>query len=187
MNREKDSGYYDGIYATSPEYQKENPKDSIYYPVWAEILGWLHGTMTICELGCGNGLFAQLVMAKGLNYTCGMDFSEEAIKLARKNNPGNTHKFYVEDVYTHGVNMVNTVICLETLEHLEDDLRVINRLPEETRFIFSVPDFMCDSHVRCFANEQEIMERYPMLIIGGIEKIQVAKNRNIYIVDSIRR
>lgn len=180
--------YYDRIYCISDEYRKCNPEKSIYFPIWKATAFLLNNTNTILEIGCGNGLTARYLMSQGINYQRGIDFSEEAITLARRNNPSHENKFQVKDI--KGITTIPnhfTVICLETLEHLENDLSFLLTLQKDTTIIFSVPDFSCDAHQRFFKDEQEVFYYYSELIsFEMIKKIMIAPTNSIFLVKGVR-
>ena len=52
------------------------------------------------------------------------------------------------------------MICFEVLEHIQDDLGVLNRIPRGTKLLLSVPNFDDPYHVRYFSSEKEVYERY---------------------------
>ena len=170
--------YYDKVYRSSKEYRKA-PENSIYFEVWKAILNLLTQGEPVYELGCGSGQLARFLMSKGIYYIWGCDYSQEAINLANKHSD----KFMVADIFEIEIPM-GTILCTEVFEHLQDDKKLIARIPVKSRLIFSVPDFMVESHVRCFKSEKEIREYYAGISIQSISKHQVGKH-NIYLVDSL--
>jgi hypothetical protein len=54
----------------------------------------------------------------------------------------------------------DVLLCTEVLEHIEDDLAVVSRFIAGKRCICSVPSFAFPSHVRFFANADEVAARY---------------------------
>lgn len=180
--------YYDHIYCISDEYKKSIPEKSIYFPIWKTAASFLTNIDTVLEIGCGNGLTAQYLMSQGINYQRGIDFSEEAITLARRNNPTHENKFQIKDV--KGITAIPnhfTVLCLETLEHLENDKSFLLTLQKDTTIIFSVPDFDCNAHQRFFKHEQDVFEYYSELIsFEVIKKITIAPTNSIFLVKGVR-
>lgn len=180
--------YYDRIYLTSPEYWKQYPEASIYFPVWKLIVEKLSNMDTVVELGCGTGLFAKYAIASGIRYKCGVDFSPIAIQKSRELNVTHESKFSIKNLM--GIRAITnqfTIICLEVLEHLENDLEIISRLQNNTRIIFSVPDFMCHGHQRCFDSEQAVFDYYSHLLsFVSIQKIKITDSNSIYLVEGRR-
>lgn len=175
-----DSKYYDNVYQKSLEYKKL-PKDSIYLPVWKVLLSWLTKEENVHEMGCGSGQLAKYLIDNGINYIDGCDFSPKAVELA--NDMVGEEKFFVADVYDRFFPK-ETIIATEVLEHLLSDTLVVSRLQEGTRFIFSVPDFMVESHFRCFKTEQDIRKRYKVNF-RRIKKIKITRNKHIFLIDSV--
>lgn len=75
----------------------------------------------IFDIGCGQGFVSNFLNALGF------DINEYAILLAKKRYP-NKHFFKIE---SNGINLkkmdlkkCNVIICLNLIEHLEDDYRV---------------------------------------------------------------
>lgn len=177
-------GYYDKVYKESKEYSK-NPKDSIYYRIWSKIVDITGNDESLFEIGCGPGQLAQLLIGAGRNYFYGMDYSNVAIEMAKRNNPNDEDKFKVQDIYTlQPFDFDDTVICTEVLEHLDDDLFVLSLLTKGTRFIFSVPNFMVQSHRRCFKTEAEVTSRYKGLKYHAVYPFRMGKRGMIFLADA---
>ena len=91
------------------------------------------------EIGCGNGLFISNLSSYGFKMT-GIDISDKAVQVAQKNNPLaailKKSLFELKDKY-------DIVFCLEVLEHIENDVEAIRKIPQLIRdggfFICSVP------------------------------------------------
>jgi hypothetical protein len=54
----------------------------------------------------------------------------------------------------------DAVISTEFLEHVEEDLRIIEKIRPGARVYASVPNFPSAAHVRYFESAQEIYDRY---------------------------
>ena len=189
MNTKEELEYYNRVYASSEEYRK-NPLDSRYINIWKDILRLTdESNETIIEIGCGSGQLARLLLDNGRNYIAGFDYSENAIKIAKDLNTQYSNLFSVKDIYKIKYNELkaDTIICTEVLEHLEDDLFVIDVIPSGTRFIFSVPDFWYKSHKRIFKNILDIKTRYAGLEINNFYVHKTPANNTIFLVDSVIR
>jgi SAM-dependent methyltransferase len=162
--------YYDDKYAASSSYA-QSYRDSHYLPQWVQVEFWLRPfkDKTLLDLGCGPGQFAEMLDdLEYPNYT-GLDFSPVAIKKAktRSSYPFHTADLYKEDLASKSADVA---ICLEVLEHLDRDQEVVEKLPEGTFCIFSVPDFDDPGHVRWFRSEYQVRKRYYKYV--AIEDIQ---------------
>ena len=176
--------YYNNIYSKSKEYAKDNPEQSVYYNLFSDVVSMVPSGASVVELGCGTGLLAKMLIENGFHYVEGIDFSKVAIKKAKEINVQQQSLFKIADIYTYKPKKDATVICLETLEHLEYDIKVIENLPK-CNFIFSVPNFMCESHQRCFVTQNQIIDRYGKYIeIESMAKIPVSKKNSVWLIKS---
>jgi hypothetical protein len=64
----------------------------------------------------------------------------------------------------------DAIVCSEFLEHVKEDLAVLNRIRPGTRFYGTVPNFPFTSHLRHFRNEADVFSRYaPSFTNFGID------------------
>ena len=170
---------------------KEHYSNSVYYNLWAHVLSLISPVEPILELGCGTGQFAHYAIDKGYNYLYGTDFSPVAIQTCiDRIGCGYNDKFLVNDVITTTGGKNWTVVCLEVLEHIEwekdqdgreKDVEVCKKY-EENHFIFSVPDFNSESHVRHFPTLRSVIDRYGFLNITQVIPVRIKKN-TIWLVE----
>ena len=153
--------YYDRIYSQEENY-KAHYKDSRYYNLFRVVLDILEAIddPRILEIGCGTGQLAHMLWDNGIRNYRGFDFSPVAIEMAQARCP--EVAFSVCDALepTKYAGPYNVAIAIEVLEHIEDDLGVLDRIKIGTTVIFSVPSFGCESHVRCFEYERDLAWRY---------------------------
>jgi 2-polyprenyl-3-methyl-5-hydroxy-6-metoxy-1,4-benzoquinol methylase len=187
---EKKKEWYDAAYELLKEYRKA-PEESIYYELWKKVLSWITDDEPIIDLGCGPGQFAELAIRSGKKYCIGMDFSRAAIRLAKKRLPEYADRFKIGDLNdTWGIERVaaGMIVILEVLEHIEDDIDVVESIDEGIRVIFTVPNFEYESHVRCFKDEKGIRERYGKLLdFVKIEEVDMKDGNVIWVCDTVRK
>ena len=159
---EKGSDWYDQSFENH-EHWKMHYTESPFYFLWAVIADriFLNHVESVLDIGCGPGQFAQLLVDKKImNYT-GIDFSKKRIDWAKRVCPGYT--FVFADVFSSNIIdkvQYEAVTCLEFLEHVENDVGLIARIPTGKKFFGSVPNFLFDSHVRYFKDMDEVADRY---------------------------
>ena len=167
-----------GIKQQSPSYYDMNthlsllPLDkSPWRPLYEALEALIpYHNPSITDLGCGAGRFAALLKGKGYTEYAGWDFSSVMIEEARKTVPeylfikGDVKLFHPVLFKTNKPGEKLVYIVSEILEHLEDDMGLIRKLPEGSTIIGSVPNHWSVSHVRTFEDEQEVVDRYSGLI-----------------------
>jgi SAM-dependent methyltransferase len=151
-----ESGGYGGVYDLPYRH-------SSYLPLFRGVLREVRriGARSILEVGCGTGGFAHLLMENANVRYAGFDFSPVAVEKARRRT-GHRELFFVGDAldadsYKHAYD---TIVCTEVLEHIEKDLEVVDKWLPGSNCICSVPNFDADSHVRFFADENQVAARY---------------------------
>jgi len=177
MNRERPASFYDDY------YKRVSPMDNLVMkPIIKYVADELkkRKVKTVLDIGCGDGAMLEECDKIGI-AGFGFDFSPEAIKACRKYR--GLSRVWVADATKadYCVLKCDAYLCLEVLEHIENDIGVITRLRSQSLFIFSVPSWASkgSSHVRCFGNDNQIRVRYGGLI--KIESIKLFKTRRVVI------
>ena len=169
LTSEPTSAYYDSIYSISEEYKKL-PADSVYAPVWQFVVSQIvkysnSHSLKILDIGCGPGQFARFLQSEvsNVNYL-GIDTSSTAISQAQEKT--NDCKFIcttLDNIDGQILNVIDLFLALEVLEHIEEDLRLIQALPGGKPFIFTVPSFDSFGHMRYFRDSAGVSRRYSCL------------------------
>jgi 2-polyprenyl-3-methyl-5-hydroxy-6-metoxy-1,4-benzoquinol methylase len=156
---EHTADWYDRKFAETLTYHGPF-QDSPYYFLWTVIADRLRGVKRVLEIGCGTGQLAALLIEQGVESYVGIDFSPKAIELARQAAPAG--RFAVDDARTSNIydEPHDALVCTEVLEHVPDDVSVVERFPPGTRCILSVPNHDSASHVRFFSDAEAVAERY---------------------------
>ena len=159
MGKELDVTFYNNSFRKNKQYSLEvSGEESGYKDLFNGVLKHLTKEDKIIELGCGSGQLAKMIIKHGFKYVQGIDFSIEALSIARQRVAAdflecdlNMYRFY---------NDYNTVVSTEVFEHITKDIEVIERIKTGAKVIFSVPTFDYKSHVRHFETAEQVSERY---------------------------
>lgn len=192
---QSDNSYiYDQIYKTGGYNQAyfKHYSETPYIDMWNKALEIIIGldNPKIIDIGCGPGQFANLLFDNGITDYKGIDFSREAIQLAKDRNINFSNLFTIDDIYTTNIfnDSYNTAILFEVLEHVEDDLSILNRIKSKTKILLSVPNFHSKNHVRFFKNATEIVNRYNNIIeIEDIYTFNINSINKLFLVIGTKR
>jgi SAM-dependent methyltransferase len=194
IGAERQPEWYDEIFAVTPKYHSAY-QDSPYYFLWSVIVDRIRrdGLRRVLDIGCGTGQLAAYLLDQGIDSYAGADFSAKAVDYARRNAPGG--RFVVDDarasnIYTEEEHDV--LVCTEVLEHIAEDLAVVERFRPRTRCIFSVPSYNSASHVRFFSDQSAVAERYGHYF-DGLDVVEfrlvnapAAAGHRIFLADGVR-
>lgn len=205
----QDAGFYDRA-MTGPDEPAMLPLDrSPWKPIYDEAARWIPSSTPVVDLGCGTGRFiARLFRTSHTAHITGVDFSAAALSEAHSYLSGEASDEWVNDPIDE-VQLYRRLtlkqcdlrewkpeagasrtafVCLEVLEHLDDDLGLIRRIPPMTQFVFSVPNYLSASHVRCFPTLASVFERYGHLVqIRRWSLVDFGGGNVVHVCDSIRR
>lgn len=166
---EASASYYDAIFRASSKYAQHGSV-SEYACVWRAMADLLisAGTRRALDLGCGPGQFAEYLHENiaNLAYT-GIDFSEVAIQQARVRCPD--YRFEVVSLPNpRAVQQFDcdAVVCTEVLEHIDQDLLLLESIPTGVEVFGTVPNFDSFGHVRYFRSAAQVAQRYGHLFLG---------------------
>jgi SAM-dependent methyltransferase len=188
---QRHAGWYDAVYQQSLEY-KQPYYSSVYYPTWLLVADRLRSanTASILDIGCGSGQFAAMLREQGFERYTGMDFSSTAVQQAQQLVPSFT--FIVADatdIRTYEGLAYDIVVCMELLEHVEQDLAVLANIRPGVKCLCTVPNFPYVSHVRHFDAADEVAARYGHLF-DGLVVTPVKGTRGadewFYLMDGVR-
>lgn len=180
-----EAGHYDSVYSNPDAPALASYELSPLKEMYDEVCRWLPSNAVVHDLGCGPGMLAEALLHHG-HYNGdgayrGIDFSDVAVRHGWARVEGVIDAmsddaaaqmswdfaFCTGDLreWQPPENLYNTVfVCLETLEHLDDDLSLIERIPAGRRLILSVPTFNSAAHVRWFPSLGMVWSRYEGLL-----------------------
>ena len=132
----------------------------VYNAVLA-ILESLKPPVRVLEVGCGLGLFGEMVVDAGFKYR-GFDFSIEAIRRCpnRIRSMVGRRNAYLRSTFRVGHNVV---VAIEVMEHLQD-LEVVDMIAPGTVCVFTLPNYTDEAHLRTYKDEKFIRRYYKGLI-----------------------
>lgn len=146
---------------------------STYLPVWESICEHIPFGSRVLEVGCGPAQFAHLLMDRKIpgGYV-GFDVSAAAVELARQKLPGS--RVEVGDALTTDLFTsvdYDIVVITDVLGSVDDDLRLLERIPRETQVLATVPAKApakvpangSANPVRSFESAGEVLSRYRCL------------------------
>ena len=159
---ERESYFYDAVYSATDDYRRHYT-ECRYYFLWCVLLDRMQPADVRCtlDIGCGPGQLASFLRDRGLRRYVGVDFSSESIRMAR--SACSLFEFVCADIFTS--ELLNTldydvVVATEFLEHVEEDLVILDRVRPGTRVYCSVPNFPNAGHVRYFKSTEDVRTRY---------------------------
>lgn len=173
-------------------------EESPWRHLYEAAAAWTYVTAPVVDLGCGTGRFAEQLRRRGHGTYTGIDFSPASLQECRAYVPDRDPdtawsstwiaqdlRTWEPDEYRAGGTVYT---CLETLEHLEDDLDLVRRIPVGHEFIFSVPNYGGAAHLRCFQDVGDAWRRYGHLLeITGWVRIGEGPRYFIHLYRTRRR
>ena len=188
---EKGADFYDEAFLHTEQYNVHYTKSNYYY-LWCVLVDRVirSGSKLVLDIGCGPGQVANFLQDRGLPDYFGLDLSTVATEKASKLCP--KYQFRAENALETDVLTelsYDTVISLEFLEHVQEELSVLEKIRSGTRFIGTVPDFPYVSHVRHFCSSQEVSDRYGHLFHSfTVDEFKDPSGRKRYfLLDGIRK
>jgi len=174
MGTELTADHYDAAAANPAKYFNLPPSECCLYPVWKTVAAEIPAGARVVDLGCGAGHLAQVAHASGKWITSwyGLDFSLGLVSLANRRRLPERFAFQVLDVVREDWPVSGDVYtATDFLEHVEDDLGVLYRIPFGAIVILSLPPHDHETHVRHFPNIKSAVDRYAQLI--DIRKVEI--------------
>ena len=101
----------------------------------------------VLEVGCGNGNFT-VFLAQQCDCVMGIDIDREYVELAKNRLAGRSQITILQQDATklESKNAFDTIILLDVLEHIEDDVGILKKLNElltpQGKLIIKVPALM---------------------------------------------
>lgn len=194
MTETYNAAWYDEVLVEDGSPAMEPLETSPWLPMYETLAGMIEPHEEVVDLGCGTGRLIELLRRNGhYAQTTGVDWSasalEEAFEYGGAN--GTVPRFLRQDLREWEPDPEragNAVyVCSEVLEHLEDDLDLIQRIPPGHRFLFTVPNFDSEAHVRTFPGVSDVWRRYAALLMFRSWRMVGSERKGIHVCETTRR
>lgn len=138
---------------------------------WSPIYEWIaeRAKGIVLDVGCGVGhLIERLNRAEKVLYSIGVDISSVAVKEAIRRNPDNM--IFIVDAENSDVINDGDYDCVcfnQILEHIENDISLLNKIPKGRRVFISLPKEPVqehEQHIRFFETKEDAVERYHSIL-----------------------
>ncbi len=116
--------FYDSVYARKGD-QAMRPR--WVYERWFGLFDGNKPHQSLLDVGCGTGLFLQVAAEGGLTTT-GLDLSDAAVALSKKNSPHSTVVQGSGERLPFLDNQFDYVCCLGSLEHYDNPQKGLHEL-----------------------------------------------------------
>lgn len=194
MGQEYGAGFYNQTYSQggwNGAYRKHYSQIE-YFNSWKIAIDLIKKTdinqPKILDIGCGPGQFAHMLFDHGYENYIGFDFSQQAINMAKSRLPSQGERFFCDDIFLTPLFELDIDIytCFEVLEHINQDLEVLQRMKKGKYVIASVPNFDSRGHVRYFDKIQDVCNRYESHInINHISCVSMGQGNILYMISGI--
>lgn len=194
LKGEYGAAWYDEVMVEEGSPAMVPLEDSPWLELYQELAKLIDPWEPIVDLGCGTGRFLQLLYEQGhYGPITGVDWSQAALKEAARvavpiHEAAPLPTWINANLYDWQPDLnapPSTVyVCSEVLEHVEDDIAIVSKIPPGYRLLISVPNFHDQAHVRVFRKAPDLWQRYDQML--DIRRWQIVGNR-VHLAETRRR
>lgn len=164
MGTERDAQWYDARYSDPMSRYHHEPEMLPYIDAWMYLVESLpRRNDLLIDIGCGPGHFLSLVAALRPNLSLlGLDFSVVAVEMTNKRVGADVARVW--NAKTDPLPQSQMYVTTEFLEHVENDLAVLEQIPHRAWVGLTVPTRDDPGHVRWFPKQQDAVDRYSKVL-----------------------
>jgi trans-aconitate methyltransferase len=188
-----EAAFYDAAMTGGNSLAMLDLRESPWRPLYEEAARWIPANHPVVDLGCGTGRFLKALEREYHDASrTGIDFSPDSIAAAAAYLTTSRNRLEVGDLRDWQPEPDRagntTYVCLEVLEHLDDDLDLVARIPPGHQFVIGLPNYESAAHVRVFRSPSDIWERYGhLLAFRRWSLVGLDERKAIHCVDTVRR
>ena len=101
---------------------------------------------TVLDVGCGTGGLLREIAARGAKQVTGIDYSREAIEIARRQNTSSSASYIIGNVAESDLDVHDVVLSCGTIEHSDDPSSFLGTLGDrcaaDGAIIITCPHFI---------------------------------------------
>lgn len=149
---------------------------------------------SMLEVGCADGNFFKFLPSDRVDSYVGVDVDNSQIKMARKYFPNADfrHGNILNSKFDDLIKSSKSIVSFQVLEHIQYDIKLLEKINPGTLFVFSVPNFPFrgaspTGHKRYFEMDGWIKRYDGFLNISEVWTVHhYFKNRKIFVFKSVR-
>ncbi len=150
---------------------------------------------SVLDVACGNGLvLLHFLENKNFEKVLGVDISQKAIELARKNDKDKKTEWRILDILKNDIEKFDLILALDIVEHMDDKLFLKKIKNKGKYFIFKVPIennflniFLKKVSLKKIDQQEDSLEKYGHINYYTEDSfLKILKQGGYQIVDKIR-
>lgn len=193
MTATTEPAYYDEHMVAADAPAMLDLRESPWRELYETAASWVPRRHPVVDLGCGTGRFLRALERVYHDASrTGIDFSPAAIAQASAYLTTSKNRLEVADLREWQPDPDRagntTYVSLEVLEHLDDDVGLVSRIPAGHQFVIGLPNYESAAHVRVFRGPSDIWARYGHLLsFRAWRLVGLDERKAIHCVDTVRR
>lgn len=160
MGRALPVSHYNEALNSASHYKLQPPAECALFLTWEAVAGEVYEATSVLDLGCGTGQLREVAQGWCALWL-GIDWSYRCIQVAQKKDLHRTMflQYDARDLVVPD-DAFDTVVMTDFLEHVNEDIPILKKLPPNQRVVISVPPHDSGTHVRFFPTLKSATDRY---------------------------